>query len=133
MLAYLEALDGAAAAALDSAGRRQPRRRLLAWARQAVAAEPLRESSVLLLARALAAAGDQAGALAAFDEYRDRLAAETGLEPTPQAREIRQRILAGQPPGGQPDHRHAARPARPQGSPCRPPATRSSAGRRNAR
>ena len=116
-LAYLEALDGAAAAALDSAGT-AARAEAVLWARQAVTAEPLRESSVLLLARALAAAGDQAGALAAFGEYRDRLAAETGLEPTPQAREIHQRILAGQPPGGQPDHRHAARPARPHGSPC---------------
>ena len=116
-LAYLEALDGAAAAALDSTGT-AARAEAVLWARQAVTAEPLRESSVLLLARALAAAGDQAGALAAFGEYRDRLAAETGLEPTPQAREIHQRILAGQPPGGQPDHRHAARPARPQGSPC---------------
>ena len=116
-LAYLEALDGAAAAALDSTDT-AARAEAVLWARQAVTAEPLRESSVLLLARALAAAGDQAGALAAFGEYRDRLATETGLEPTPQAREIHQRILAGQPPGGQPDHRHAARPARPQGSPC---------------
>ena len=115
-LAYLEALDGAAAAALDSADT-AARAEAVLWARQAVTAEPLRESSVLLLARALAAAGDQAGALAAFGEYRDRLATETGLEPTPQAREIHQRILAGQPPAGQPDHRHAARPARPQGSP----------------
>ena len=57
---------------------------------------------MLLLVRALAAAGDQAGALAAFDEYRNRLAAETGLEPTPQAREMRQRILARHREGGQP-------------------------------
>ena len=101
-LAYLEALDGAAAAALDSAGTAAAAE-AACWARQAVAAEPLRESSVLLLVRALAATGDQAGALAAFDEYRDRLTAETGLEPTPQARQIRQRILAGQPAGGHPD------------------------------
>ena len=107
-LAYLEALDGAAAAALDSAGT-AARAEAVLWARQAVTAEPLRESSVLLLARALAAAGDQAGALAAFGEYRDRLAAETGLEPTPQAREIHQRILAGQPADRRPCR--AARPA----------------------
>lgn len=87
-LAYLEALDGAAAAALDSAGTAAAAE-AASWARQAVAAEPLRESSVLLLVRALAAAGDQAGALAAFDGYRDRLAAGTGLAPTPPAREIR--------------------------------------------
>ena len=91
-----------------------------------MAAEPLRESSVLLLVRALAAAGDQAGALAAFDEYRDRLATETGLEPTPQAREIRQRILAGQPADRQPapvmrrGRRLARLAPRPQGPVPRP-------------
>jgi DNA-binding SARP family transcriptional activator/tetratricopeptide (TPR) repeat protein len=114
--AFLEALDGAATAALDSAGATAAAE-AACWAGQAVAAEPLRESSVLLLVRALAAAGDQAGALGAFDEYRDRLAAETGLEPTPQARRIRQRMVARQPAGGQAAPRHTARPARPQGSP----------------
>ncbi len=100
-LAYLEALDGAATAALDSPGNAAAME-AASWARQALAAEPLRESSVLLLVRALAAAGDQAGALAAFDEYRDQLAAGTGLAPTPQARQVRQRVLAHQPGGGQP-------------------------------
>jgi Bacterial transcriptional activator domain len=52
---------------------------------------------VLLLVRALAAAGDQAGALAAFDRYRDRLAAETSLDPTPQAGKIPQHVLEGRP------------------------------------
>ena len=119
-LAYLEALDGAAAAALDSGGT-AALAEAVSGAGQAVTAEPLRESSVLLLVRALAAAGDQAGALAAFDQYRDRLATETGLEPTAQAREIRQRMLAGQPAGRQPDPRHGPRAARPHGSPsgCR--------------
>ncbi|MGH3847596.1 MAG: hypothetical protein ACRDS0_40205 [Pseudonocardiaceae bacterium] len=65
----------------------------------------------------LAAAGDPAGALTAFDEYRDRLATETGQEPTPQAREIRQHMLVGQQETDQPDPRHAAWPARPHGSP----------------
>ena len=114
-MAYLEALDGAATAALESTGAAGTAE-AVSWARQALAAEPLRESSVLLLIRGLAAAGDPAGALAAFDEYRDRLAAETGLEPTPKAREIRQRILAGQQEAGQPDPRHAAWPARLHGS-----------------
>ena len=113
-LAYLEALDGAAAAALESAGA-VAAAEAASWAGQALAAEPLRESSVLLLVRALVAAGDQAAALAAFDEYRDRLASETGLEPTPQARYMRQRILARQPEGGQPDSSQT-RPARPDGS-----------------
>jgi DNA-binding SARP family transcriptional activator/tetratricopeptide (TPR) repeat protein len=119
-LAWLEALDGAAAAALEStgaAGAAEAASRV----RQALAAEPLRESSVLLLVHALTAAGDPAGALAAFDEYRDRLAG-TGLEPTPQASQVRQRILACQPEAGQPDPSHTARPS--------PPA-RSRPGRRN--
>ena len=93
-LAYLEALDGAAATALDSANTAATVE-AACWARQAVTADPLRESSVLLLARALTATGDQAGALVAFDEYRDRLTAETGLEPTPHARQVRKRMLAG--------------------------------------
>ncbi|MGH3157316.1 MAG: AAA family ATPase, partial [Streptosporangiaceae bacterium] len=115
-LAYLEALDGAAAAALEAASAAAAAE-AACWARQAVAAEPLRESSVLALVRARAAAGDQAGALAAFEEYRDRLAAGTGLQPTPQACQIRQRIVAGQPAGGQPGPRSAKRPARQQGLP----------------
>jgi DNA-binding SARP family transcriptional activator/tetratricopeptide (TPR) repeat protein len=115
-LAYLDALDGASTAALKSAGAGAAPGEAGSWARQAAAAEPLRESSVLLLVRALAAGGDQAGALAAFDGYRDRLAAETGLDPTPQAREIRQHVLAGQPAHGRP----ATSLARPRGSsPCR--------------
>jgi len=121
-LAYLDALDGAATAALESPGAVAAAGEAAAWARQAVAAEPLRESSVLLLVRALAAAGDQAGALAAFDRYRDRLAAETGLDPTPRALEIRQHALEGQPAFGQPASCRAARPARPHGpSPGRDP------------
>ena len=103
-LAYLEALDGAAAAALECAGLEcaglecaAPE--AAAWARQAVAADPLRESSVLLLARALHAAGDRAGALTALDEYRERLASETGLDPTPEAAGLRQLILTGSAAG----------------------------------
>jgi DNA-binding SARP family transcriptional activator len=113
-LAYLEALDGAATAALDSPATATAAE-AACWAGRAVAAEPLRESSLLLLVRALAATGDRAGALASYDEYRDRLTAETGLEPTPQARQVRQRILAGQPAGGQPHHRRAAQPGRSHG------------------
>ncbi|MHB1597217.1 MAG: AAA family ATPase, partial [Streptosporangiaceae bacterium] len=101
-LAHLEALDGAAAAALECAALDRGSRvaeaagaasEAAAWARQAVAADPLRESSVLLLARALDAACDRAGALTALDEYRDRLAAETGLSPTSEATGLRQLIL----------------------------------------
>ena len=134
-LAYLEALDGAAATALDSANTAATVE-AACWARQAVTADPLRESSVLLLARALTATGDQAGALVAFDEYRDRLTAETGLEPTPHARQVRKRMLAGLPDAGNhaPVTRHS-RPNRTAHPPARPPTagTRSSAEKRNAR
>ncbi|MGH3268117.1 MAG: AfsR/SARP family transcriptional regulator, partial [Trebonia sp.] len=59
-MAFLDALEGAAAAALacgDLAG-------AMAWAEQAAAREPLRETSAMLAVRALAAGGDRAGALA---------------------------------------------------------------------
>lgn len=87
-LALNDVLDGAAAAALAcgdpaSAG---------TWAERATAREPLREASAMLAVRALDAGGDPAGALAAFDSFRDRLASEAGLDPSPQALELRQRI-----------------------------------------
>lgn len=114
--AYLDALDGAATAALESPGAVAAAGEAAAWAGQAVAGEPLREPSVLLLVRALAATGDRAGALAAFDRYRDRLAAETGLDPTPQAREIRQHTLEGRPARGQRAFSRMAPPASGRGS-----------------
>ncbi len=110
LMAYLEALDGAAAAALqgdDAAAAGEA----AAWAAQAVTAEPLREPSVLLMVRALAAAGNRAGALAALDEYRDHLAAETGLEPTFRAEQIRQHIQADRTTGGQPSRAARMPPA----------------------
>ena len=134
-LAYLEALDGAAAAALDSADTAAAAE-AACWARQAVAAEPVRESSVLLLARALAATGDQAGALAAFDEYRDCLTTETGLEPTLQARQVRRAYWPASQPAGNltPVTRHGRpdRTARPPAARPPPAGTRSSAATRNA-
>lgn len=117
-LSYLDALDGAATAALASAGvsadapagtaspagtAASPAgtaAEAVDWARQAMAADPLRESSVLLLVRALAAVGEQAAALSAFTEYTGRLAAEAGLQPTPRAREVCLRILGGAAAGG---------------------------------
>jgi DNA-binding SARP family transcriptional activator len=97
-MAFHDALEGAAAAALacgDPAG-------AVAWAEQATAREPLRESSAMLATRALAAGGDQAGALAAFDSFRDRLAREAGLAPSPEALELRLRIQHRQPEPGEP-------------------------------
>ncbi len=57
-------------------------------AERAVAREPLREASHLLLAQALAASGDAAGALEAPASYRARLADELGLDPSPEFKEL---------------------------------------------
>jgi len=62
-------------------------------ASRAVEAEPLREASVLLLVRALAAAGDGAGALAAYDGYRRALADELGVDPSAEAAALHQQLL----------------------------------------
>jgi DNA-binding SARP family transcriptional activator len=89
---HLEALEGAAAAALAAAAPGEA----VAAAEQAVILEPLREASQLLLVEALAASGDQAAALGALAAFRERLAAELGLDPSPQALELERHILRGQ-------------------------------------
>lgn len=93
-LAFLEALEGAAAAALAVGDHAEAVSR--AW--QALARDPLLERAAMLLVQALAASGDQAGALAAFDSFRQRLASEAGLDPSPAAQAVRQRVLLGKPP-----------------------------------
>ena len=65
------------------------------WATQAVAAEPLREVAALTLTRALAAAGDQAGAVRHYDTYRRILADELGLDPSPEAAALHIALLDG--------------------------------------
>ena len=103
--AHLEALEGAAAAALGSGQAGEA----VALAEQAAALQPLREASQLLLVEALAAAGDQAGALAAFAAFRERLADELGLDPSPQALGLERRVLRGQrQPGPAPASRSPA-------------------------
>ena len=77
-LALLEALEGAAAAALASGDPAEA----ITWAERALAREPLREASAMLAVQALAASGDQAGALAAYDSFRRRLAREAGIDPS---------------------------------------------------
>lgn len=114
---HLEALEGSATASL-AAG--QPGEAVAA-AEQAVILEPLREASQLLLVEALAASGDQAAALATFAAFRERLAAELGLDSSPRALELERRILRGQ---HHPDPARAGRApsaiaARPR--PARPP------------
>lgn len=61
----------------------------------AVAAEPLRERTVLLLVRALATEGRTSEAMAAAREYRSRLAEETGLDPGPALAELEEQVAGG--------------------------------------
>lgn len=61
-----------------------------------VSAEPLSESPVGLLMRALASTGRKPEALRAFDAFERRLAEETGLEPSAALRELEVAILMDQ-------------------------------------
>lgn len=74
------------------------------WAAQAVALQPLREAAAIVQLRALAAAGDHAAALKAYDDYRTRLTDELGIDPSPAATFLHQRLLRAEsvspaPPG----------------------------------
>ncbi|GHC84915.1 SARP family transcriptional regulator [Nocardiopsis terrae] len=60
------------------------------------AREPQRERPVELLMRALAGDGRTADALAAYEEFRKRLAEETGLDPSARLRETHLRLLRGE-------------------------------------
>lgn len=79
---------------------------LVALAREALAADPLREPAVLLLMRALAATGRASLALREGYEYRRRLTEETGLDPSPALTELERQIArgaAGQRPARPPE------------------------------
>jgi DNA-binding SARP family transcriptional activator len=80
------------------------------FAAAAAAAEPLREVAALTLVRALAAAGDQAAALAQYDRYRHAIAADLGLDPSPAAAALQAALLQGLPAeaGGSPIDRVAS-------------------------
>jgi predicted ATPase/DNA-binding SARP family transcriptional activator len=61
-----------------------------------VAEHPLHEKLTGLLMRALAATGRQAGALAAYEALRGRLADELGIDPGPEARAVHLEVLRGE-------------------------------------
>jgi SARP family transcriptional regulator, regulator of embCAB operon len=65
-------------------------------ARRLVAHAPLAETGHALLIRALAARGDAAAALAAYDQLRQLLREELGVSPCPATRELHTRLLRGQ-------------------------------------
>ncbi len=96
-----------------------------------VATYPLREPFVELLMRALAATDRQSEALAAYRDYRDRLADGTGLEPSPALNDLHTRILRGELSGRTPAHasHSAAAPPRADHTPALPVPTTSLVGR----
>jgi predicted ATPase/DNA-binding SARP family transcriptional activator len=62
----------------------------------ALAAEPLRESSCVLLVRALGVQGRSAEALRVAHDFRARLREETGLDPTGALAEVEHEVAAGE-------------------------------------
>ena len=71
-----------------------------ATAAEAVAAEPLREDAVHLLARARDAAGDRVGALDTIARFRRRLADQLGLDPSPPLEALQTALLRAEPDRG---------------------------------
>ncbi|GAA4843357.1 hypothetical protein GCM10023403_01310 [Pseudonocardia benzenivorans] len=108
--AHVEVCEGAARAALAVGAPGDAAR----YAADAVAADPLRESSTLLLAEALAAVGDRAGALARLDELGRALGTELGVAPSDAVTSLRERLArkgVGVPsPGGRGRRRPAGEP-----------------------
>lgn len=71
----------------------------VAEARSTMAADPMREGSVLLLMQALAREGRSAEAMTVGTAYRRRLVAETGLDPGPALGTLEQDIASGRAAG----------------------------------
>lgn len=69
----------------------------VATLRTALAAQPLQENLWELLLQALSGLGRRADALAAYQDAREVLQTELGLEPSPRLRELHRRILKSVP------------------------------------
>ena len=78
-------------------------------ANRAAEAEPLSEVAVVTLMEALSAAGNGAGALMVFEEYRLALADELGVDPSAEASALHQRLLQRLPAPDVPAHRRRGR------------------------
>jgi DNA-binding SARP family transcriptional activator len=89
---------------------------LIPQLRELTAHHPLRESFHSQLMLALARSGRRAEALAAYHVARRALAAELGIDPSPELRRLQERILAGDagvtpPPRVETEHAQAAHPS----------------------
>jgi DNA-binding SARP family transcriptional activator len=69
--------------------------RAVDWTRRSVALEPLSEEAARSLMRMLAAAGDRAGALAAYNRLRERFLTQLGISPSEQTRTLAQSLARG--------------------------------------
>jgi DNA-binding SARP family transcriptional activator len=103
----LRALEIEAAASIASGSAELPAAERAG--RALVAAAPFRESGHRLLMEALAARGDAAEALRAYDDLRVLLRDELGTAPGPAVQELHARLLAGE-----------LGPAEPRGAPAEP-------------
>ena len=84
------------------------------WAADAVAAEPLRESGVLLLARALAAAATRPVRWPCWTGLRARLADELGVDPSAEVARTAAALLRGEVPAGTGRRWRCPRPTSPR-------------------
>lgn len=85
----LECLEGAAAAAIEAG---QPNV-ALAYASEASDLDPFSESALVLLMTSLADVGSPAKAIDRFAQWRRQLASELGLDPSPRALALFERLL----------------------------------------
>jgi predicted ATPase/DNA-binding SARP family transcriptional activator len=69
----------------------------VSWARRAVELSPGDEEAMRELLRLMASAGDRAGAVLTYEAFVRRLAAEPGVEPSPETRDLVQEIRGPQP------------------------------------
>ena len=71
------------------------------WARRRLALDPLSEAAARELMRMLAAGGDRAGALTAYDQLRGRLRTKLGIGPSEETRALAHGLGSSDTPGGQ--------------------------------